>query len=769
LLSLDLRPQVKKQDRLEQMSLLIYWYGEEKETNMYSLLPQSNFTPYEEGVAKNPIVSKSLQIKVDNGRALTDKEMAKIRAQEEVQEDLAKDPSERRRGIVNFIEGYQTLKEEDVDEALLDHHNIDDSDERDDGDDDDDDGISVEERKPKKAATKKKGRAATTKKAVKDSVDSEAEDEKDDEQPAAAQPKKMGPKKTPARGSKKSIDQVPDVEETVKDAVVEKATGKKSKASSKQKKRSASSVKEKEEGSATIAAATVDDADIGDADESDESDGEAVSTKPQSKTSVKGSKTKKGGKKASREGLDDGQEAVGEETLEEDVKPTLEEEVDAVMNEASAESEEEDESFDDVDDYLDDEDGLEFADAKPAAKGQKKSTSKSSAGGAKAKKDAPAKKTMKAKHKTKELLPAQKIKAGKKHFRENEKQFAALIESWDQACTASDARKIVKCLAAVSKELGNFSAKFIELYSLSNLMKTSKNVLKDQKMQLDNFQDVRHALKTHYLKVQEQYPPFDVTKAARRVNIDAEVEVKAEPVASKPKAADTDEPPAAGEKTEGQDAKNAAIAKEFPSKKEGTLTSSSSLAKMLKSPQKLAAKVEQRPKFTLKNLMRQSAKPPPTSVAAPLRSTSATHVAVKEKPLPSWVSGPTSLKPPPDVARTHALAFLKQMAEHFPHGKIDCDSVAMSVEKAIFEWSTKKVTGGEGGTSKENLSDKDEEVMNEYWQRVHAIVAGVCGKRDPGPLMHAIMAGDFLDPKNLVALPENVFFASFEGQELVYD
>jgi hypothetical protein len=758
------------------MSLLIYWYGEVNEQHMYSLIPQSSFTPYEEGVAKNPIISKSLQAKVDKGMALEKKDVAKLRALEEVQEDLAKEPSERRRGVVNFVEGYQTLKEEDVDEALQDHLDMDDA-VKGDGDDDDNDGMSKEEEeeKPKKAASKKKDRATTTTKPAKGSGDSEAEEQEDDDEPTAApQPKKRGPKKkktTARRGSKKTYEQVLEEEEEkeAEDAVVEKAAaGKEKEASSKQKKRATTGAVEEKEEAAGKDAASVIDADIGDADESDDDDGVAVDSdgaaesKSRSKKPMKESKTVKGDKKANRKGPDDSEAAVEEETLEEDVKPTLEEEVEAVMNEASGESEEEDESFDDVGDYLDDEDDVEF-DANPAAKGQKKSSAKSSSGDAKTKKEAPAKKALKAKHKTKERLPAQKIKAGKKHFRKNEKQFAALIESWDLACTASDAAKIVKCLASVSKELGNFCAKFVELYSLSNLMKTSKNVLKDQKVQLDNFQDVRHALKTHYLKVQEQYPAFDVKKAPRLVNNEAEAEVKTQVVA---KVADTDEH-RAGDKSEAQDVKNAVIVKDvIPFKKEGTLISSMA-AKILKSPQKPAAKVEQRPKFTLKNLMRQSAKPPPASVAAPLRSTSATHVAAKEKPLPAWVSGPTAIKPPPDVARIHALAFLKQMAEHFPHGKIDCNSVALSVEKAVFEWSTKKVTRGKG--SKENLNDKDEEIMNEYWLRVHAIVAGVCGKRDPGPLMHAILTGDFVNPKSLVELPEGVFFASFEGQVLVFD
>ena len=104
------------------------------------------------------------------------------------------------------------------------------------------------------------------------------------------------------------------------------------------------------------------------------------------------------------------------------------------------------------------------------------------------------------------------------------------------------------------------------------------------------------------------------------------------------------------------------------------------------------------------------------------------------------------------------------MAEHFPEGKSDRGSVSMSVEKAIFEWSIKTITGVVA--TDESLEDKSPFVKNEYWERVHSIVAGVTGMRDAGPLMQCILDGDFATPKSLVELPREVFDESFEGKSI---
>ena len=54
----------KHEEELDKMSLLVLWYGENQESPMYSLIRQSSFTAYEEGIAKGeslvPIVKSTL-------------------------------------------------------------------------------------------------------------------------------------------------------------------------------------------------------------------------------------------------------------------------------------------------------------------------------------------------------------------------------------------------------------------------------------------------------------------------------------------------------------------------------------------------------------------------------------------------------------------------------------------------------------------------------------------------------------------------------------
>jgi hypothetical protein len=54
----------KEEEELDKMSLLVLWYGENQESPMYSLIRQSSFTAYEEGIAKGeslvPIVKRTL-------------------------------------------------------------------------------------------------------------------------------------------------------------------------------------------------------------------------------------------------------------------------------------------------------------------------------------------------------------------------------------------------------------------------------------------------------------------------------------------------------------------------------------------------------------------------------------------------------------------------------------------------------------------------------------------------------------------------------------
>jgi hypothetical protein len=99
-----------------------------------------------------------------------------------------------------------------------------------------------------------------------------------------------------------------------------------------------------------------------------------------------------------------------------------------------------------------------------------------------------------------------------------------------------------------------------------------------------------------------------------------------------------------------------------------------------------------------------------------------------------------------------ALDFLREMATHFPAGKITVETLALSLEAAIFQWAG----------SKDNWQD-------DYWDKVHSLVAAIAGKRGPGSLMRFVMEGHFTTPKEIVILPDHILADSFEGRQLRFD
>ena len=99
-----------------------------------------------------------------------------------------------------------------------------------------------------------------------------------------------------------------------------------------------------------------------------------------------------------------------------------------------------------------------------------------------------------------------------------------------------------------------------------------------------------------------------------------------------------------------------------------------------------------------------------------------------------------------------ALEFLLQAAAHFPANKgVNEESVARSIEMAIYDWSQ---------SQRGSWTDI-------YWDKVHALVAAITGKRDIGTLVDMIMDGDFASPKLLMKLSVENLENSFEGRPFI--
>jgi hypothetical protein len=141
--------------------------------------------------------------------------------------------------------------------------------------------------------------------------------------------------------------------------------------------------------------------------------------------------------------------------------------------------------------------------------------------------------------------------------------------------------------------------------------------------------------------------------------------------------------------------------------------------------------------------------------------------------LPAWLIGPCcEIVPSEDNDRSLAIQFLRDMASQFP-GKIDAESTALSLEKAIFEWARMRaekdcasgVRAEKDGASDVTLNKSS--WVDVYWDRVHAVVAAVCGKKESGTMMHLILSGDYATPMKVVDVREEDFRKSFDGEPLL--
>jgi len=95
------------------MPILVYWYGVTKPHDYYSFVKPTAFVPYEQATTSMiNFASPALQ-KQASGKPLSRHEAQRILAHEELAQDLTKDPSDRRRGVVDFKECYDLLDETD--------------------------------------------------------------------------------------------------------------------------------------------------------------------------------------------------------------------------------------------------------------------------------------------------------------------------------------------------------------------------------------------------------------------------------------------------------------------------------------------------------------------------------------------------------------------------------------------------------------------------------------------------------------------------------
>lgn len=98
----------KKSKKLAELSYLVYHYGSLDLDDCYSFVEQDDFLSYEIGKKNGyDMIPLEVQEKMSAGVELTEKESERVRGIQEMTEDIDKDPTERKRGYVDFKERHE--------------------------------------------------------------------------------------------------------------------------------------------------------------------------------------------------------------------------------------------------------------------------------------------------------------------------------------------------------------------------------------------------------------------------------------------------------------------------------------------------------------------------------------------------------------------------------------------------------------------------------------------------------------------------------------
>lgn len=100
----------KRSKSLDKLAYLVYHYGADDPDDCYSFIEQEDFISYDDGVRMGyNLLSSELDQKVKDSLELTEEEALKVRGLAELNEDVVKEPSQRKRGNEGFKERHELL------------------------------------------------------------------------------------------------------------------------------------------------------------------------------------------------------------------------------------------------------------------------------------------------------------------------------------------------------------------------------------------------------------------------------------------------------------------------------------------------------------------------------------------------------------------------------------------------------------------------------------------------------------------------------------
>ena len=622
---------MKKQGRAESATWLVYWYGTTKPNEYYSLLPSKSIIPYEKAKSKGMHqLPKAIKKKFDGNKKLSKLESDVVRGYQEMEEDLLKEPSQRRRGVMEWTEQYEMLTVKDVEQLKI--------------------------------------------------ADKEVLEDADDE-----------------------LEEYPESAESKK-----------------------------------IAAAGV------------------------------------------VEGLmppEAAQKPIHTDNVAQDVGSIGE-----IGEHESEEEDEKDENYDAAVESDLDEDNLEVEAEKDESKKKRSRLSRESSTGV-AEERAKKKSKVRDKEKKKKVVTEKTRKdRERKAFRKCEEDYCPLLDQWNSSLKSQNIAQLQSMLGNVLKEVEKFSPTFIETYDVSGILKRSKSVLKEAKADLAIHHEVREAFKKAYLEKKKEIPDnFKMRKSAqfsKQAPVEAPTYVKGnrdkvdrDPVSDRSRSVHvrSDEAtPAEKEEVEvGKEASSDAGKPTVENKNTrvprrdcsvSSLPSGNERKKVQSQTQASIPPVGERKKFSLTSLMGQGSQKDVTAnedlasrpIAGPHRPPPG---AGNKKPL--WMTEPwQGEKVLPHDQRMLALDFLSEMALFCPEEKWNQDSIARSIEAAVYYHVA----------NLQKLCPGSERWLDPYWKKVHTIVATVSGKSKPGSLLQRLLSGRFRTASDLVKLSEEEFAQEFDRE-----
>jgi hypothetical protein len=305
------------------------------------------------------------------------------------------------------------------------------------------------------------------------------------------------------------------------------------------------------------------------------------------------------------------------------------------------------------------------------------------------------------------------------------------------------------------KHVDSFSAPFIEEFKLAELLKNTKKT----GLKVPSRKELWNKLKEIHAQKKDSVPENFKPKLG--------LGNKKEPAASK-KLTPSQSSGSLAKRTEsnGAQRKEKKSSADTTNKSEAPLKRNGSV-ELIKDDEQdgpaetsksQAVKQEKKKKFSLGTLMRPGAEEEKSEKKLEQAITSSSSQRTEQYVIPDWVSQPFDERPTDDN-RSFALDFLNQAARFIPKREnVNHDSIAQSLEAAVYKWSKKQV--GEGDRF-------DWRALQVYWEKIHALVASISGRDRAGSIGSMIATGLFQSPEDIVSLSDDQLENSFEGRPVV--